>query len=84
MQYIEDIEPISDRVMYIVLKTTVEATIVIVYMPPADRPQEEKHNAYEELQKVIEKRRSKGPIYILGDWNARLIYPNTEEEEQFI
>ena len=67
--------------MYIVLKGTLEVTIIVVYMPQSDRPSEEKQKADEDLQKVIDKRKSKGPIYILGDWNARLTYPNSETEE---
>jgi len=84
LKYIEDIEPITDRLMYIILKGTIEITIIIAYMPPADRPQEEKQKAYADLQKCIQKRTNKGPMYILGDWNARLIYPNTDEEEQIM
>ena len=84
LQYIEDIEPITDRLMYAVLRGTVETTIIVVYTPPADRPQEEKHKAYEDLQKVIDKRKNKGPIYILGDWNARLIYPISTDEEEIM
>ena len=30
---------------------------------------------------VIDKKKNKGPMYICGDWNARLIYPTSEEEE---
>ena len=46
---------------------------------------EEKEKAYGEIQKVIDKKKNKGPMYICGDWNARLIYPtSTEEEEEII
>ncbi len=82
LQFIEDIEPIDDRLMYITLKCAIEITIVITYMPAADRPTEEKQRAYGNLQKVIDKRKGKGPLYIMGDWNARLIYPITIEEEE--
>ena len=38
LQYIEDIEPITDRIMYITLRGTMPTTIITVYMPAADRP----------------------------------------------
>ena len=66
--------------MYIILKGSVEITIVAAYMPPADRPTEEKETAYNQLQQIVDRRKNKGPVYIIGDWNARLIYPNTDEE----
>ena len=68
--------------MYITFRGVIETTIIIAYMPPADRPTEEKHKAYEDLQKVVDQRKNKGPIYILADWNARLIYPTSVEEEE--
>lgn len=77
-----DIEPVTDRLMYLTLGGVVETTLVITYMPPADRPEEEKTEAYEDLQKLIDKRRNRGPTYILGDWNARLICPASPEEEE--
>ena len=81
LQYIEDIEPISDRLMYITLKGTFPITIISAYMPQSDRPYEEKVANYEKLQKIVDKKKNKGPLYIMGDWNARLIYPTTEAEE---
>ena len=59
-------------------------------MPPAERQNlperllEDKDKAYEEIQKVIDKKKNKGPMYICGDWNARLIYPTSAEEEFII
>ena len=41
MQYIEDIELIDDRLMYITLRGTMPTTIIITYMPQSDRPYEE-------------------------------------------
>ena len=59
------------------------AIIVVIpaYMPAADRPYEEKSDTYEKLQKTAHKEKSKGPPYIIGDRNARLIYPATHTEE---
>ena len=87
MQYIEDIVPINDRLMYLTIRGTIETNIVCTYMPPAERQNlpdiltVEKDNAYEEIQKILDKKKNKGPMFICGDWNARLIYPTTEEEE---
>ena len=41
LQYIEDIEPITDRIMYITLRGTLPTTIITTYMPQSDRPYEE-------------------------------------------
>ena len=67
--------------MYLTLRGTPGASIIITYMPTADRPQSQKDTAYDKLENITRKRINKGPIYILGDFNARLIYPSTEEEE---
>ena len=81
IQYVDDIEPIDYRLIPLTLRGTIETTIAITYMPPADRPQEEKQKAYDNLQYTIDKGKNKGPMYILGDFNSRLIYPITGEEE---
>ena len=49
LQYIEDIEPINDRLMYITLKGTMPCTIICCYMAQSDRPSEEKTACYEKL-----------------------------------
>ena len=73
--------------MYVTLRGTIECNIICTYMPPAERQNhlekliEDKDKAYEEIQKVIDKKENKGPMYICGDWNARLIYPTSTEEE---
>ena len=57
-------------------------------MPPAERQNlperliEDKEKAYDEIQKVLDKKKNKGPRYICGDWNARLIFPTSTEEEE--
>jgi len=90
LKYIEDIEPVNDRLMYATLRGTIESNIICTYMPPAERQNhleklvEDKDKAYDEIQKVIDKKRNKGPMYICGDWNARLIYPTSVEEELII
>ena len=90
MQYIEDIVPINDRLMYFTIRGIIECNIICTYMPPAERQNlperliEDKEKTYEEIQKVIDKKKNKGPMYICGDWNARLIFPTSTEEEEII
>ena len=90
MQYIEDIVPINDRRMYATIRGIIECNSICTYMPPAERqnlPQrsiEDKEKAYEEIQTVIDKKKNKGPMYICGDWNARLIFPTSTEKEEII
>ena len=59
LQYIEDIEPISDRLMYITIRGIIETNIICIYLPPADRPDLEKDIAYNNLQKIIDKKKTK-------------------------
>eukprot|EP00975_Prorocentrum_lima_P064854 12899998-Prorocentrum_lima.AAC.1 len=47
-------------------------TIIVVYAPTASRMDIEKESFYDDLGGVYEKWQSKGPTYIIGDWNARL------------
>ena len=76
--------------MYATLRGTIESNIICTYMPPAERQNhlerlaEDKDKAYDEIQKVIDKKKNKGPMYICGDWNSRRIYPTSEEEEHII
>ena len=63
MQYIADIEPIDDRLIYITLRGSLSTTIINTYMPPADRPQAEKQKTYENLHKITRERKNKGPIF---------------------
>ena len=80
----------TDRLMYLTIRGTIETNIICTYMPPAERQNlpdiliVEKDNAYEEIQKVLDKKKNKGPMYICGDWNARLVYPTTATEEEDI
>ena len=50
LQYIEDIEPSDDRLMYITLGGTMPITITVTYMPQSDRSYEEAIRAYETTQ----------------------------------
>ena len=42
------------------------------------------HEAKQSHTIIIGQRRNKGPLYILGDWNARLAYPMPEIEQEII
>ena len=81
-KHIEDIEPINDRLMYITIDGTIQINIIVAYMPTAIDPTEIKDKAYENLQNLYDKLKNKGPTYIVGDFNARLIYPNNSTEEE--
>ena len=81
---IEDIIPTDDRLITIRLKGTLPITIINTYPPQADRPNEEKDKAYNNLQEEIRRYHKKGPTYIGGDFNARLRTANNEIEEQII
>ena len=45
---------------------------------------EDKIYTYETLQKIVGKKQSKGLIYMLGDWDARTIYPPTQTGEEIV
>ena len=51
---------------------------------PTRKTDRRQRKTYDEIQKVIDKKKNKGPMYICGDWDARLIYPTSTEEEEII
>jgi hypothetical protein len=53
-------------------------------MPTSIRSPDEKEQCYTKPQDTYNKLKSKGPTYIAGDFNARLIYPCNSEEEQIM
>ena len=83
-KHIEGIEPINERLMYITLDGTIQTNIIVTYMPTSIDPTEIKDKAYEHLRDTYDKLKNKGPTYIVGDFNARLIYPNNSTEEESI
>ena len=70
--------------MYITLDGTIQTNIIVTYMPTSIDPTEFKDKAYENLQDTYDKLKNKGPTNIVGDFNARLIYPNNSTEEESI
>ena len=83
-QHIKDIEPISDRLMYITLKGNLQITIINTHIPAADRPQDEKYDIYKQISQLLRKRKNKGPTYLAGDMNARIQKAQTDEESRYI
>ena len=70
--------------MYTTLDGVIPINIINVYMPTSVYPEEEKEKQYSILQDTYNKLKNKGPTYIVGDFNARLIYPCNEAEEQIM
>ncbi len=81
---IEDIIPVSERIIVLRLKGTMPITIIGAYIPQAHRPKEEKEHTYKELEAQIRKYKAKGPIYVLGDMNARIQKAEGTEEKKHI
>jgi exonuclease III len=84
LQYVEDIQPINDRICILRLRHAAPITLIGVYIPQAFRPDEEKEAVYKELTKYTKKYRHDGPTYVLGDFNARVQARTNEAEEEVI
>ena len=84
VKHITHIEPINDRLMFLVLNHTMPVTIINTYMPQAMRPLEEKQHMYEQVEELITKYENVGPVLIGGDFNAKLHKPNDEDEAKHI
>ena len=80
-KHIVDIEPINERLMYLILDSTLPIHFINTYMPTSVENSDIKETAYENLQNTFDKLKNKGPTYIAGDFNARLIYPCNSTEE---
>ena len=61
VKYIEDIEPINERLMYITFASSLPITLIITYMPTSIDNTENKEKAYENLQNTYEKHKGKDP-----------------------
>ena len=59
IQHILDIIPITDIIMYIILNAILPITIMSVYTPQAERPEEEKQETYKEIKKIIKNGKTK-------------------------
>ena len=52
-QYIEDLEPINDRIMYSILEGTMLCTRIFNYMLQSDRPCEEKQQHMKNYKNIV-------------------------------
>ena len=81
LNYITDIEPISDRIMTITLGHIMPITFINNYSPTATNYTiENKTEHYDNLKRTFQKHKSKGPTYIMGDFNARVQKKLNEQE----
>ena len=80
-KYIADIKPHSDRILEVTLNSRAETTLLYIYAPQSHRPEEEKDQFYTQLSSIISKTNKKGPLIVMGDFNARLQEPDDEEEQ---
>ena len=60
--YIEDVIPHTDRLIQIKLKGTCNINLINVYMPPANRTEEEKVEVYKKLDGIISRTKGNGRL----------------------
>jgi exonuclease III len=70
-KHIEDIEPSSERLMYITIDGVIPINITVTYVPIAINPIDIKDKTYENLQNNYDKLKNKGPTHMVGDFNSR-------------
>ena len=61
VQYVEDLEPMTHRLMSLTIKHTPAMTLIAAYMPQAGRPSEEKDETYRKLDQHFRKHAWHGP-----------------------
>jgi exonuclease III len=72
-KYVKEVIPISLRLMVVFFAMqAVDLHFIVVYMPAAYAPEEQKEEVYGKLEEQIHKYRHKGPIVVMGDMNARV------------
>ena len=84
LQYVEDVEPVNDRLCLLRLRHAAPITLIAIYIPQAMRPEEEKTDMYKLITKQMKKYTHKGPTYTLGDFNARVQTRLSPADEQSI
>lgn len=84
IQNIEDIEPINDKLIHITLKDHMPIKIIGVHIPQAKRQTEDKEEMYNTIHKIANEHKNKGPVIIMGDFNARIQRARNREEAQYI
>ncbi len=90
-KYVEDVIPHTDRRIQLKLKGTCKMNIFSIYLPPAETTQGEdknwiqfKEDVYQQLEKITNKAKGQGPMYIMGDWNARMQKAQNKTERTVI
>ena len=83
-QNIDTIHPISDRLMAITLKGTVNISFINIYAYTATATQEQKELLYKQLKASQIGLRKQGPVYTMGDFNARIQKADNTQEEKVI
>ena len=78
--YIEDIQPINERLMRITLSLAIPVTLIAVYAHTAMEEYETKKKLYDEIKEEFNKHKSKHITHITGDFNARIQTKLNEEE----
>ena len=63
---------VNDRIITITLDAITPIALISVYAPPSERTTKEKEEFYKALYKEWQSHKSKGPVIILGDVNAKL------------
>jgi endonuclease/exonuclease/phosphatase family metal-dependent hydrolase len=84
IQYVDDIEPVNDRLCVLKLRHAAPISIIAVYIPQAFIAEEEKEAVYKVLTEHTRKSVHKGPCYVTGDFNARIQARISTDEEAVI
>ena len=82
MKHVKDIEPVSDRILKLVLDYAADITFINCYAPQAYRSKEDKDSFYNGLRTTHKTSQGTGPTFILGDFNARVQKAINAEERQ--
>lgn len=67
-----------------ILSYSIPIHLICTYSPPADRPETEKDKHNDNLQKIFNRYKSKGPTYMMGDFNARIHCSNGKVEKDCV
>ena len=82
--FLEDLEPISDRIMRAKVRGSPPTSFVNVYAPHLGKPDELKDAFYDTLTATVRTLDKSGPYFVLGDLNARAQQPHTRAERKII
>ena len=76
----DDVQPISERLMTLTLNSIRKIQITSAYAPTAAASDKNKKAFYEALRKLHNKSVNKGPTFVLGDFNAGVQKRLNEDE----